>query len=39
MLHDDLLNALGNVAHFLVLPVFSKYLGRPRGSAISGSYT
>ena len=24
MLDDDLLNALGNVAHFLVLPVFSK---------------
>src|ERR1044072_2647425 len=24
MLHDDLLNALGNIAHFLVLPVFSK---------------
>jgi len=39
MLDDDLLNALGNIAHFLVLPMSSTYPSSPKGPAISGSYT
>src|SRR5258707_12021655 len=34
MLNDDLLNALGNVAHFLVLPMSSTYPSSPKGPAI-----
>src|SRR5690348_18487235 len=40
VLDDDLLNALGNIAHFLVLPVSSKSVSpefAQRGAAIRGS--
>ena len=39
--HDVMahIHAFGDVAHFLVLPVSSKYQNSPKGPAISGSYT
>src|SRR5215813_6320980 len=39
MLDDDLLNALANIAHFLVLPVVSRCSRVARGAGDLGSYT